>query len=91
MINTGNKRHPYIYVMDHHLSAVCVCLSVCLLPHNLGECFVSLLFEHIAGKNVSPSDKKKFVAIFKKFLSCREIVSVKPYRSVAILKFLHFC
>ena len=28
-----------------------------MLPRNLGECFVSLLFEPIAGKNVSPSDK----------------------------------
>ena len=37
---------------------VCVCLSVCLLVRNLGEYFVSLLVEPIAGKNVSPSDKK---------------------------------
>ena len=35
-----------------------VCLSVCLLPCNLGECFVSLLVELIAGKNVSPSNKQ---------------------------------
>ena len=35
-----------------------VCLSVCLLVRNLGEYFVSLLVEPIAGKNVSPSDKK---------------------------------
>ena len=33
-------------------------MCVCLLPCNLGECFVSLLFEPIAGKNVSPSDKQ---------------------------------
>ena len=33
-------------------------MCVCLLPCNLGECFVSLLFEPIAGKNVSPSDKR---------------------------------
>ena len=32
--------------------------SVCLLVRNLGECFVSLLVEPIAGKNVSPSDKQ---------------------------------
>ena len=39
-------------------TVVCVCVSVpCLLPRNLGECFVSLLFEPIAGKNLSPSDK----------------------------------
>ena len=37
---------------------MCVCLSVCLLPRNLGECFVSLLFEPIAGKNMSPSNKQ---------------------------------
>ena len=47
-------------------TVVCVCVSVpCLLPRNLGECFVSFLFQPIAGKNVSPSDKK-IVAIFKK-------------------------
>ena len=33
---------------------MCVCLLVC----NLGEYFVSLLVEPIAGKNVSPSDKQ---------------------------------
>ena len=27
-----------------------VCVSVCLLPRNIGECFVSLLVEPIAGK-----------------------------------------
>ena len=43
------------------------------LPRNLGDSFVSLLFESIAGKNVSPSDKKKIVAIFEKRLRCREI------------------
>ena len=37
---------------------VSVCLSVCLLVRNLGEYFVSLLVEPIAGKNVSPSDKQ---------------------------------
>ena len=37
---------------------LCVCLSVCLLVRNLGEYFVSLLVEPIAGKNVSPSDKQ---------------------------------
>ena len=35
-----------------------MCVSVCLLPRNLGECFVSLLVELIAGKNMSPSDKQ---------------------------------
>ena len=35
-----------------------MCLSVCLLVRNLGEYFVSLLVEPIAGKNVSPSDKQ---------------------------------
>ena len=33
-------------------------MCVCVLPCNLGECFVSLLVEPIAGKNVSPSDKQ---------------------------------
>ena len=37
---------------------VCVCVCVCLLVRNLGEYFVSLLVEPIAGKNVSPSDKQ---------------------------------
>ena len=41
---------------------VCVCVSVCLfaclLPRNLGECFVSLLVKPIAGKNMNPSDKQ---------------------------------
>ena len=32
--------------------------GMCLFPCNLGECFVSLLVEPIAGKNVSPSDKQ---------------------------------
>ena len=40
---------------------------------DLGECFVSLLVEPIAGMNVSLSDKK-IVANFEKHLSCREIV-----------------
>ena len=35
-----------------------MCVSVCLLPRNLGECFVSFIVEPIAGKNVSPSDKQ---------------------------------
>ena len=29
-----------------------------MLPRNLGECFVSFLFEPITGNNVSPSDKQ---------------------------------
>ena len=29
-----------------------------MLPRNLGDSFVSLLIESIAGKNVSPSDKQ---------------------------------
>ena len=32
---------------------VCVCVCVCLLLRDLGEYFVSLLVESIAGKNVS--------------------------------------
>ena len=30
--------------------------AICMLPRNLGEYFVSVLVEPIAGKNVSPSD-----------------------------------
>ena len=37
---------------------MCVCVCVCVLPHNVGECFVSLLVEPIAGKTMSPSDKQ---------------------------------
>ena len=37
---------------------VCVCVSVCLFLRNLGDSFVSLLIEPIAGKDVSPSDKQ---------------------------------
>ena len=32
-------------------------MCVCLFLRNLGDCFVSLLVEPIAGKNMSPSDK----------------------------------
>ena len=39
------------------LGYVCVCVCVCLFLRNLGDSFVSLLVEPIAGKNVSPSDK----------------------------------
>ena len=35
-----------------------VCVCVCVFLRNLGDSFVSLLVEPIAGKNVSPSDKK---------------------------------
>ena len=37
---------------------MCVSVCVCVFPRNLGECFVSLLVEPIAGKNVSPSNKQ---------------------------------
>ena len=37
---------------------VCVCVCVCVLPCNLGEHFVLLLVDPIAGKNTSPSDKQ---------------------------------
>ena len=52
---------------------VSVCVCVCLFLCNLGDSFVSLLVEPIAGKNVSPSNKK-FGVIFEKHPSCREIV-----------------
>ena len=35
---------------------MCVCVSV--LPHNLGDSFVSLVVEPIVRKKVSPSDKQ---------------------------------
>ena len=35
-----------------------MCVSVCLFLRNLGDSFISLLVEPIAGKNVSPSDKQ---------------------------------
>ena len=47
-------------------------MCVCVLPRNLGDSFVLLLVESIAGKNVSPSDKQ-FLVIFEKRLRCREI------------------
>ena len=46
-------------------------MCVCMLPRNLGKCFISLL---VAAKNVSPD--KKIVAIFeKKFLVAEKLVS----------------
>ena len=39
-------------------SNLCMCVSLCLFPRNIGECFVSLLVEPIARKDVSPSDKQ---------------------------------
>ena len=50
-------------VLDSVCVCVCVCVCgvcvpVCLLVRNLGEYFVLLLVEPIAGKNVSPSDKQ---------------------------------
>ena len=33
-------------------------VCVCVLPRNLGECFVLLLVEPITVKNASPSDKR---------------------------------
>ena len=64
----------YNPLMFDTCTVVCVCVSVlCLFPRNLGECFVLLLFEPIAGKNMSPSDKKLW-RFKKKRLSCREIV-----------------
>ena len=46
-----------------------MCLCVCL-PRNLGDIFVSLLVEPIAGKNVSPSDKQLWR--FSKNILCAE-------------------
>ena len=38
--------------------SVRVCVCVCVFLRNLGDSFVSLLVEPIAGKNVSPFDKQ---------------------------------
>ena len=54
---TIGNRVNHRSIIYSNLSA-CVCVSVCLLPRNLGECFVSLLVELIAGKNVSPFNKQ---------------------------------
>ena len=56
----------YMYLVCRYCSygdctiaiGLCVCVSVCVLPCNFGEYFVSLLFKPIAGKNMSPSDKQ---------------------------------
>ena len=66
-----------------------MCLCACVLPCNLGECFISLLVEPIAGKNVSPSDKNlwrfsKNVLVAKQ-LQCNAL-SIGRH-----LKFLRFC
>ena len=37
---------------------MCVSVCVCLFLSNLGDSFVSLLVEPIAGKNVTPSDEQ---------------------------------
>ena len=47
------REEKYLLEVKKTVDSVCVCL----LPRKLGECFVSLLFELIAGKNASPSDK----------------------------------
>ena len=47
--------------------SVCMCVCVCVLPRHLGEYFISLLVEPIAGKNISPSDKQLW-RFLKKFL-----------------------
>ena len=46
-------------------------MCACVLPRNLGECFVSFLVEPIAGKNVSPSDKKLW-QFLKNFLAAEK-------------------
>ena len=38
----------------YSIVSVCVCVCVCVFLRNLGDSFVSLLVEPIAGKNVSP-------------------------------------
>ena len=41
--------------------AICLCVCVCLLPHNLGECFVLLFFEPIAGRSPSNNQLWRFL------------------------------
>ena len=65
---------------------VCVCVSVCVCSFVILEIasFRRLLVEPIAGKNVSPSDKK-IVATFEKRLSCSHLQrnhSVQSNRSI---------
>ena len=69
---------------------VSVCLSVCLclLPRNLGECFVSILFQPIAGKNVSPSNKQlwrflKTVLVAEK--SWFKVLSIGRHLEISLL------
>ena len=52
------RRERVIAIGLYVCVCVCVCVCVRVLPCNLGECFVSLLVEPIAGKNMSPSDKQ---------------------------------
>ena len=68
---------------------IAICLCVCLLPHNLEGYFVSLLSESMARKNKSPSDKQLWQFVKKSLLQRNS--HIKPYQSVAILKFLYFC
>ena len=68
--------------------SVCVHVSVCLLPRNLGECFISLLVEPIAGKNMSPSDKKlcrflKNVSVAVK--SWYKVLSIDHHLEISLL------
>ena len=56
---------------------------------NLGECFVSLLVEPIAGKNVSPSDKQlwqfsKNVSVAEK-LQCKVLSIVRHLEISSLL------
>ena len=65
-----------------------------MLPPNLGECFVSLLVEPIAGKNVSPSDEQlwrflKNVLVAEK-LQCKAL-SIARLTEMLTFVSLKFC
>ena len=49
----------------------CACVCICVLPRNLRECFISLLVEPIAGKNMSPSNKQLW-QFLKNFLGAEK-------------------
>ena len=69
----------------YFINPVCVC--VCLLLCNLGECLISLLVEPIAGKNVSPSNKALWQfsknTIVEEKLQC-EALSIGRHNEISV-------
>ena len=70
---------------------VCVCVYLSALVRNLGEYFVSLLVEPIAGKNVSPSDKrlerflKNVLVAEKSHSQCTKALSIGCHLEISSL------